>query len=418
MIHEEMSPSELLSAFLDGELPESETSSLFYSLAQNPELQVEMRQHLTLRSSVQSITHVVPAGLQDAIFLKGSALAGHAVAVSTGAAGGGVITKALTTFFKSRAAGMVFSGVLASLATYALLPNGESSTQAVNTGPSSASLAAATQITAAEATPVNVPTQILSERINASEEQLEKAYLDGFKKGIASASVQIAEEAAVEEDNSRNMKPMPENNGREMVTIGPDEVLKVPQTSYVKNSSPLDIFRFGATPWVPSEPKIPASYSVVLRGTAAYSFPHLNVPSSSDPAFNNMSIGFQYRVGINEEVGVEIGRENFQQQYNGTEEGKRYRYEQIYSAIWGGVSYQRALPSISSSLDVQPVFRATLGGTQVGPLAKVSAGLMYEYNDKIGMLASIEGTTLAYSYQNTIFTTKKLGFTYGFLFRF
>ena len=48
--HEFLSASEQLTSFLDGELDSTETSSLFYELAQNPELQEEMKDLILIRN--------------------------------------------------------------------------------------------------------------------------------------------------------------------------------------------------------------------------------------------------------------------------------------------------------------------------------------------------------------------------------
>lgn len=402
MIHDEMSPSEMLCAFLDGELPEAETSTLFYAVAQSPELQAEMRQHVALHNSIQSVPLAVPAHLKESIFLK-TGMAREVRDASIIA--GGAWSNTLAMVFKSRAFAMLIAGVMASTATFAFMNK-------------TADLASVPESTMTMVIPEAKPEIVYKTIEKISDESLAEAFSAGFKKGIAEG-MRNAERlylAALEEDGvqrPRFTKPVEEEP--RMVTIGPDEQNVEPAINTQRPAiSTMSSSIFGNMNPLPVEIPVKASnFSLLVRGSAAYSFPQLDAPSPGNPAFNNMTIGLQYHPNTNHTFGVEVGRENFIQKYNGVIDSRRYRIEQNYQAVWAGASYRYTLAKIKTLGEIRPFASVMAGGTEVGPLLKSSAGVMYEYDRRVEFTAAVEGTALFYNFQNTLFNTKKLGVSYG-----
>ncbi|HYF03315.1 MAG TPA: hypothetical protein VEC36_08055 [Patescibacteria group bacterium] len=404
MMYEELSPSEMLCAFLDGELPETQISSLFYAMAQNTELQAELRQLLAVRNAVQAMPLSIPAQLQDAIFER-SGLGNHlrpATVIKSGAVMG-----TLAMIFKSRAFAMVLSGVLASTATFAFMHT----TQVIPD-----------PVMITKSTPVpSVETKVVIEKIDATTSQLASAFKDGFEKGVTERLENthgvIAENNATD-NYIPNQKP---NEEGEIVTLGAQKEEVSEQQRQIIADSAAFARRF-AFKFTPQEEVIPTppllqNFMAFVRGSAAYSLVRLNIPAPSDPAFNNTSAGLLYRVDDRNFIGMEVGRENFMQQYRGIEDGIPFRYEQNYPAIWGGAVYQHNFPKLVTAYGIQPFARIMAGGTEVGPLFKTAAGIYYEYNNSIGVNAAVEGTSLFYNHQQNWFSTQKIGFTYGVFFR-
>ncbi len=413
-MNEEMSPSELLSAFLDGELPEPETNSLFYELAQNPELQTEMRQHIALHNSVQNIPLTIPAALKEGIFLKTGLAESVAEPVIIPVAGW---TSVIMSIFKSRAFAVLIGGLMAVGAMFLYMRNVVENSPVItenNTKDIPAPQPVQTKI-------VEVP-KIVTKIINADKDQIASAFKEGFKNGFAEgekkSAANFSKENTAANGNNEQQPELPvENNNGRMSNIFPSETIGVTSNQIRQSAFEMPVSRFAIDN--ASSFGGPASdFSVQMRGTAAlHSFVQVDVPSGIDPAFNNMSGSIQYRLNESNAVALEGGRETFLQRYSGVEDGKNFRYEQSYPAFWVGASYQYTFSKIERAYGLQPFSRLILGTTEVGPLLKPSIGVSYEYNNRIGFSTAIEYSLLRYTYQNQVFYTPKFGLTYGVLFR-
>ena len=153
--------------------------------------------------------------------------------------------------------------------------------------------------------------------------------------------------------------------------------------------------------------------SVELRGVSAASFPNVTIGSRSQPWMENMAVALYYS-NEQDDFGLEFGQEPFSQHYHGVEYGKAVRYEQNLLTSWLLAGYRHRFEPWRMLGSVEPYFSAGFGTTmQAWPLARAGAGFMYMPDRRVRFQIGLEGTLLAYPYQDTWFTSKRAGLTYG-----
>ncbi|MCS7176065.1 MAG: hypothetical protein NZ960_00325 [Candidatus Kapabacteria bacterium] len=150
-----------------------------------------------------------------------------------------------------------------------------------------------------------------------------------------------------------------------------------------------------ASPWV----------SIRTIGIWEASSPDIMLPSRAPFGIRNVAAGVFTTVTPEHSVGLEVGSETFPQEFT-TREGALYR--QRPTLLWGGLSYEWS-PEVSPT----PFMRMTLGGTVVGPLAKMWLGLKVPLGASTQAAIGLEGTALFYRLDNRWFVTRKIGLSYG-----
>lgn len=168
------------------------------------------------------------------------------------------------------------------------------------------------------------------------------------------------------------------------------------------------------------QPVLPDRWELHLRSFEMRASPANDVPTKSNPWFNQMTIGVFYRLGDAQKLGIEVGQEAFPQNYDGTEHGVRVRYEQNLLTPWLTAVYNHDLRELSFIDDnLYPTIRFGIGITRERwPITRASAGLLWLPAPNVGLSLGVEGAMLAYSFQSTWFTTRKAGIVYGVTLRF
>lgn len=167
-------------------------------------------------------------------------------------------------------------------------------------------------------------------------------------------------------------------------------------------------------------PVLPDRWELHLRSFETRASPANDVPTKSNPWFNQMAIGVFYRLGDAQKLGIEVGQEAFPQNYDGTEHGVRVRYEQNLLTPWLTAVYNHDLRELSFIDDnLYPTIRFGIGITRERwPITRASAGLLWLPAPNVGLSVGVEGAMLAYSFQSTWFTTRKAGIVYGITLHF
>lgn len=159
-------------------------------------------------------------------------------------------------------------------------------------------------------------------------------------------------------------------------------------------------------------------YSLHLRGLSSQSFPDVDMPSQSKPIINNIVFGAFLSADINNKLGFEIGKEPFGQRFVNVENNYPNEYEQNPILFWAGLSYRFELDKMSILGGFQPFAQFTIGSTELGPLGRTILGIQYFNESGIGFSLGLEGVLLLYENQKVLYTTKKLGLTYGMFINF
>lgn len=158
------------------------------------------------------------------------------------------------------------------------------------------------------------------------------------------------------------------------------------------------------------------SFLVQFRGQATSGLTQVNVAKQTS-LMENANLAFLYQFSRQHIIGVELGNESFPMSFDGMRNGQLIRYEQQPVSTWAGITYRYSFAPIGNS-SFTPFAQGLLGGSQFGPLGRLTGGLQYSPAGPLTFMLGIEGTSMAYTYQDKWYTSNKLGLTYGMAIRF
>jgi len=400
-----LSSSELLSAFLDGELEGAEATRLFYLLAQDADLQTEMRQHLAMRNALRVPLTLPPTGLREKISDAAGLLpagTGDSVAPSDGATTGrkwrgGITPILLAAFLSSALTGLVITAFRGGAPQVARTAVPVASPGHDAAGAPGAAVRHAEAVGGAAPTDLvygssallpGSPSSRSSYRVGTESSVRFDAHPGSGGRGHAGRS---GEESRVLPSTPQRLAPAFDSNatGERVEAVRPVTVPTTPKSAE------------------PEETPIVAE----VRGFAATSYPRFDLASPSSSPFRSIAVGGYYELGEHDAVGVEVGRENVFQGYTRTIGGTTARYEQNYLATWVAGVYQYSLAELRQ-LEVQPFARVGLGAVATGPMGRGTVGVRYSIGP-YSMMVGAEGSYFLYRYDGEWLSTKKLGITAG-----
>lgn len=389
-----MTSSEKLIALIDGELPSEETTTLFYELAQNVELQEEMREQLAMRQLLTTKPLIPPDHLKHKILLStglGSFLSIASAKLSSSALG--LIG---LSALRSKAFLMLSSALIGSLFTLYFTHNPQENTKV-----------------SIEETP---PIVHLFEIEEPQSYHLENNQL---KENNKNSNTESKISTVVPAQAIPNDELSIDKSADESVPIyNAIEISSVDHLQGNFNQQLEREFLINETQeYKFDEPIFPEFYeqlSLQIRGFTTRSIPELNIPPLDNPVMNNMAIGLFYKFDKSMQVGIEVGQENFMQEYHQYELGSLKRdIKQNYTAFWTGVSFQYNIAEYGHTQKLYPFTRVFLGGTNIGPLLRGMIGIQFDYENSFSLFTGIESTSLFYRYSGNTFSTYKLGLTFG-----
>ena len=384
----QFSPSEMITLYMDGELPDALQPSLFAMLSEQAELRQEMQDHFTVRRHMDTNLIAPPLELEESIMRRiGAVTVGASLnnPVSTG------LATSATAWFGKVVQPLMFVLLGATLSGMYFAFNTDKSEQIV-------------QIMKQENAPIQQIMQ--SPVINATNDS---QILNIPSKRIASPmpvtnNMDIA--SMIEDDEQINnsnaeVKPTPEI-AQQAVNTAPVDVI-VPN-----NAQQIDIPKKELQAIINSEETSP--FSLTLRGFTTHSFVDQKVTPNFNPFINNVSAGFQYDLSKEDAVFVELGQESVVQRFTGIENNYTIQYDQTYHAPWAMIGWQHRFHGGNS---FKPLIRVGGGAMETGPMARMTIGVEYDLTRNITLIGGIEGMSTFYSYKGQWFSTQKAGITYG-----
>lgn len=390
----QLTPSEMLCAFLDGELESGEAEILFLTMAQSPDLQAEMREYVILRNTVQAIPLFTPPEHLKAAILEKVGLAEKKATP-------------FAIFAHNRAVLMTVSAIISSILTLwminssvekliAEVPNNESVlSQKIyepKQVPKSAEIAKSGNFTAKSSRNLsNLSSNFVSKPVSSILQEKISAISEEPISNVASNEQAITPELR----NSIHSAEINSNFNQPLFS------------SPATQSFPL---LFG------SQISAVQNFTLNMRSLSSNSMNENNLSAPLQNSAIEINVALLYRLSENDAIGVEFGRENFLQQFTGTEKGLSVRYEQSYSALCAGASFQHKF-DIDDEV-VEPFTRMMIGGTSVGPLGKCLLGLGFSLSDEFTVSTGIEASYLLFQYQQQWFSTQKLGVVLGTSLKF
>jgi hypothetical protein len=384
----QFSPSEMITLYMDGELPDALQPSLFAMLSEQAELRQEMQDHFTVRRHMDTNLIAPPLELEESIMRRIGA-------VTVGASLNNPVTTGLATsataWFGKVVQPLMFVLLGATLSGMYFAFNTDKSEQIV-------------QMMKQENAPIQQIMQ--SPVINATNNaQILKmpskriASLMPVSKNMNVASM-IEDDKQINNSNAE-VKPTPEIV-QQTVNTSPADVI-VPN-----NTQQIDIPKKELQAIIDSEETSP--FSLTLRGFTTHSFVDQKVTPNFNPFINNVSVGFQYDLSKEDALFVEAGQESVVQRFTGIENNYTIQYDQTYHAPWAMIGWQHRFDGGKS---FKPLIRVGGGAMETGPMARMTIGVEYDLTRNITLIGGIEGMSTFYSYKGQWFSTQKAGITYG-----
>ena len=384
----QFSPSEMITLYMDGELPDALQPSLFAMLSEQAELRQEMQDHFTVRRHMDTNLIAPPLELEESIMRRIGA-------VTVGASLNNPVTTGLATsataWFGKVVQPLMFVLLGATLSGMYFAFNTDKSEQIV-------------KVMKQQNAPIQQIMQ--SPSINATNNA---QILKMPSKRIASlmpVSKNMNVASMIEDDKQIN-------NPNAEVTPTPEIVQQTVNTSPAdvivpNNTQQIDIPKKELQAIIDSEETSP--FSLTLRGFTTHSFVDQKVTPNFNPFINNVSVGFQYDLSKEDALFVEAGQESVVQRFTGIENNYTIQYDQTYHAPWAMIGWQHRFDGGNS---FKPLIRVGGGAMETGPMARMTIGVEYDLTRNITLIGGIEGMSTFYSYKGQWFNTQKAGITYG-----
>lgn len=404
--------SDLIQHLLDGELDPTLELGLFAELASSAELRNELKQQLAIRSTVQHdrIALVPPAALTNAVF-SGLGFAAPLAGAAAGAAGGGLIASWLSKLglpLITAAAAAGITWVSAQQPSDARVVTGDTQV-ATRTEEAAAPLT--------QTAPADNPTlQRGDANLRSAADQRTIAALQRENARLRDALSDAEARVPVQNLEATQM-PSTSAVAQDAGTMSTPAVSSIMLTNDVRLTRDNGRQPFGLSPLVETKPTW-QSYPFDMFQVRGFSTTPLTNVSVTPQSmwYDNLSVSFVKHLTEHHSLGIEIGNETFAQVFEGNRNGQLIRYEQQPSALWAGIFYRYQTSPISNNFI--PFGQVLAGGTKYGPIGRATVGVQYAPAGPLSFLLGLEGAMLAYKFQDTWYTSSKIGLTYGVAVRF
>ncbi len=395
-----------ISEFLDGELTSDETRELFNYIADNPELQEELKSSMAVRNMFHQ--ELIPPPKNSKIMLYGKLnLQKSAVILS--------LLLSIFTHFRrfilNPAVGATLVGIgIFLLGFYTAEFAKKQSNPATN-------------------------SEIVSPQISNSEKEqipiVQSKELNGTNVPFVAKANQ-SQRIAIENNSNPNrilaantvLVDNLQDNFKQNIPTNNDETTNFNQINYDRQIYSALFARnnqhIGTTTIKGSYPEIDyliSSFldkmSIGISKSNSTSNIKNDLEPLSNPMLNDYSVAIGYNLNESNIIAIEFGQENYPQRYTGVINESEAVINQVYTAQWYGVSYQYNFDGITDKMMINPFIKILSSLTKVGPFFKGSLGMNYSINDKLILNIGLESSTLLYEFQGKNFNTTKYGIFYG-----
>lgn len=397
--YENMSSSEELMAFLDGELNPEQANTLFYEIAKDPDLQQEMHELLKMKNTYRNARLVPPEHLKSNIMIatglsKGTWFSDKLMPIGSflisGYRGFALLTGVVLTTIM-----LLMGGADKSVTKFSELPLISASSQYA--------ISSEADLTESELSSYTASSNISVEKSNSVAYSSTITRHDVANRALSSNSNAAALWQVQFSDAI-------ENTGTKMSS----EIY----------SSPFEMnnLSFGFNARTPGKGFWPESDyflgglldNVSLRLSAGNAIAGNDYNLSNEkPILSDFSFAMMYQVSENVSFGLELGRSNFNHEYEALYDGEYYMVKQDADYNWMGVSGQYTMDPISEAMGLQPYARAMLGVSNIGPILSGSVGLEYGIMGGLKVYTGLNAASIMYNQDKTSYLTSKLNYSLG-----
>lgn len=399
--------SGMISAYLDGELDVVNDEPLFSALATSPELRTEMREHLSIRSAVQSDVEAFtpPVGAAHTIFSSvGLDFPAPTPVQEKRRALGLFWTKfwrpaaaaVLLSVVTGSAVGLWYENKLGDILTAAANQPESRSIVVLQSAPNSDASLSSAPASQQTAPPVVRSTAV--QRRSPAED-----FPAAMDNPMQTAAVPVTE-------NSPNSN----ETAHSVVEASPSELQQNPTVASAAVAPP-DARNVHSSRFEPVE--LYPQFWMQVRGSSTMQSSH-PLPSSGASVIDNLAVSAAWKLSSTFSIGIEGGRECYPLQYSGILEGAQMNYRQYAPLVFGGFMAQLSMSPLRDMGNISPFLTVSGGGTEIGPYVRGSLGVTYPLSEQLSLMLGGDVSAVFYDFQQQSFQSWKSGLTYGLLFQF
>jgi hypothetical protein len=161
---------------------------------------------------------------------------------------------------------------------------------------------------------------------------------------------------------------------------------------------------------------LPESYPqfwLSLRGMSSLHAPEYTGIRKEMGILDNSRVTFAWSLGNHFAVGLEAGREPFVLSYEGIKDERPFMFNQYSPMLTGGLFLQGRTSEIDALGKSRFYAQGVAGGSEIGLLGRLGIGVSYPLTTRISMQMGIEQSYMQFEFQGKSFDSQKLDLLYG-----
>ena len=153
--------------------------------------------------------------------------------------------------------------------------------------------------------------------------------------------------------------------------------------------------------------------SLAVHGIPGKSFPSIDIEPIPAPDLNNVAASALYKIDARHAVGLEVGRENYPQQFHVKYGSTTVHYQQNWTGWYYALAYENVSEHWESIKEAHHFFRIAVGGNRTGPMLRLSGGVHWELNSLFSLVAGFDLSATMYRADDLWHSTQKVGLRFG-----
>ncbi|HPI19458.1 MAG TPA: hypothetical protein PKY56_03735 [Candidatus Kapabacteria bacterium] len=388
----DLSPSDLINLFVDGEATEAEKSVLFRELSIDSQLQNELQNAISVKNTAfQEVNNtVVPSAVSNKIF--------SAVGIGSAAIAPLAITGAKSSIFKISILYSVISALIGSLLTYFLM-NSLFNNNLDNNKTSESKLYqnADANLSMIKDT-VFLTDTIYKDRIIVKN--VEKQFENNIPPVIDLTKTEIKPETVIEQQIVSK-----QNINSESIKL--NSIITADTLNSILNNTVTINSIYNNNFW--------SRLLLNLNSINAIKYlPARDGIFAEQPLINNFSLGIKYQLTDKIKTGFTIGKESYPIYLKESDEN----IYPVSSLTYYGVNFDYNMLTLSEEYDIDSEVRLLLGASKIGFYGKAGLGIIWFPYYHLGLNFGLESTISISSFNKKEDLTGKIGFYYGISYRF
>lgn len=150
-----------------------------------------------------------------------------------------------------------------------------------------------------------------------------------------------------------------------------------------------------------------------FRGMSSIQSPEYSGIRKQMGIIDNSRVTFAWSLGEHFSVGLEAGREPFVLNYNGIKEDRPFVFNQYSPMLTGGLFLQGRTSAFENLGNSRFYAQVVAGGTEIGVLGRLGLGIAYPISNHISLQLGLEQSYMQFQFQGNAFDSQKLDLLYG-----